>query len=260
MSTNTMTRRVSLVAATALLAGVGLVAPSSVATAAPAVAITRVAGPTTIRVPATSTRYAYSMSFTGPAPSYPNTYYTPYSTSYSGPSVSVVSSRDSAAYKPYISTSQSSSTMTPSRPVVYSMTLNQYTTPGRYKVTIPIAYRASTDVNASRAFIVNVIANSAITESLDYFNMYGTFSKRSRWQVQYSGPTYVRGAKLSIYYKAKGKKKYTKIGSKTLNSVGDASFKLKKGKVRKTGKLYYKLSAVAWAPAMKSHTYSIVKR
>lgn len=236
MSTKNSIRTVGMLAATALLAGVALVAPATTAQAASTI---KISGPS--RVVAANTSLKFTVLASGDVDDWDGR-------------VTKVASRVGSPSTP----GGPSGTITLGAASTVSVAMSAYTTPGRYRLTIRLKKTGAVSSSAYRDF--DVIANSAVTESQDYFNMYGVFSKRSRWQVQYTGPTYVRGAKLSIYYKAKGKKKYTKIGSKTLNSVGDASFKLKKGKVRKTGKLYYKLSAVSWAPAMKSHTYSIVKR
>lgn len=258
-------RKVALLAATALVTGTALLAPAAPAKAATEFAITGIRGlvPTVVVPTTTTTKIPLSLFFSGD-PVTNNLSYRAFASDYTGPSVLTVRSQQAANHtKPYLGTTAGS--ITPGTAVPYSLEIGTYTTPGRYRLTFPISQSTWTGssyakVDKSATVEINVVANSSRTLASSSLYGSGKMSSKSKWSWSYYGPEYVRGATIKIYYKAKGKKKYTKIASAKLNASGDASFKSGKGKIRKTGYAYYVITAVPYSAQVKSATYKIVKR
>lgn len=267
-STRTV-RRIALAAASALVAGSLTLAPASPARAAVAFGNLKIAAIPTRTVPLANTTVRLSITFTGPAAT-SDVAYRPWHTSPAGKSVpatvAVVATNHARTLD--VPTVTSPATIAPGTPLAYSLTLTPYKTPGRYRLTIPIQQLtrntvtgrwAKVEISASVEF--DVIANKILTSAPTWSVLTGsgTFSKKSRWSWKFSGPDYEAGARIKVYFRAKGAKKYTVVASGTLNGAGDAAFRGKTGAIRKTGKAYYILGKVPFSPETKSGQYLITK-
>lgn len=249
-----------------MVASTALLAPATTAMAAPAFAITAISGiPAAITAPKAVTEVPFTVTFTGPATS-STVSYRDSAADYSGASVTTLGSRVASPSAPYISTSPS--TLTPDTPATFGLTVSPYTTPGRYRITVPITLRTyvgstHTDSTQTASVDFDYMANPEVTQSSSFssWDLRGKYSKKSKWTAYYSGPSYVSGSHFQIYYKANGKKTYKKVADKWVNASGDVpSFKLKKGAITKKGMVYYVLTAVPWAPLLRSWDYKLVTR
>lgn len=261
-------RKVALATATVALAGTALVAPAAPAHAEDAFAITAVTGvPAVINVPTSSTTIPFTVTFSGPAVS-TNIDYDSYDSSYNDASVTAISSLAASPSGPSYVTSPSSSSLKPGTALAYSFTVDQYTDPGRYRLTIPLRMnvydpKTYTTTHTDQATTVDfdVVANPAVTIANDTFDGWGKYSKKSKWTWYYTGPDYLKGAHLKVYYKAKGKKSFKLIANKYINSAGDVpTFKTKKGAITKKGQVYYVVTAVSWSGEFRSGNYQLVTR
>ncbi|MBD9699974.1 hypothetical protein IGS67_10795 [Flavimobilis sp. GY10621] len=152
----------------------------------------------------------------------------------------------------------------------YKLVVNRYTTPGVYELRIPItqrsydpATREYTDTVRYATKRVTINASTKVSFSDSSFRNYGwTVGKTATFYV--TTPAYQHGAKVTLYYKKKGAKKYSKITSKTLKAKKgsySARAELKTKKLTKAGHLYFKVSGVAYAPGYKTPKIKVtVKR
>jgi hypothetical protein len=268
-STRTV-RRIALAAASVLAAGSLAFAPASPAQAAVTFGNLKISGfPTKLTVPLANTAVRFSVSFTGPATT-SELVYRPVNTSSAGTqttaAATVVSTNHARTLDLPSVTSPAS--VAPGSQLAYVLNLGPYKTPGRYRLTVPIEQltwnkvtRSWSRVDLSASVLFDVRANPVLTSAPTWsvLSGSGTFSKKARWSWTFNGPDYERGAKVKVYFKAKGSKKYVTVASGKLNASGDAAFKGKKGAIRKTGKAYYVLSAVPFSPQTKSGQYIITK-
>ncbi|MCE1174422.1 MAG: hypothetical protein LWW77_07420 [Propionibacteriales bacterium] len=255
MQVSSLMRRGVIVAVAAALGGATLIAAPTAAHAAPTFAVTGIsASATTMTVPTTTTTYEFTLSFTGDAA----LDYEAYDHSYRGGTVTLIDGLDSSPS--YLSVDEPTSP-TPGQPAVYKLSLDQYTTPGTYRVSLPLSQWNGGSYLAEQVPTVDitVLANPAITLASSEYGGYGKYSKKSKWTWSYYGPRYVAGATVKVYYKASGKKKYVKVASGRANSSGDASFKGKKGAIRKKGTVYFLIGGVRYSPSVKSPAMKLVR-
>lgn len=143
----------------------------------------------------------------------------------------------------------------------FKLVVNRYTTPGVYELRIPIvqrsydtATRIYTDTvhYAKKRVTINASTKVSLEEST--FRNYGwTVGKTATFYV--TAPAYQHGAKVTLYYKKKGAKKYSKITSKTLKAKKgsySAKAELNTKKLTKAGHLYFRVSGVTYAPGYKT--------
>lgn len=210
-----------------------------------------------------ATRYIkFQVSFTGTAVS--NTVsYSPYDQQYHSPSFTVVSSKVKSPYKPTIVT-PSAASMKPNTKITYQLRLNPLHSPGKYTIKIPVTKRVYANSKftystlwATRTVVIN--ANTGYSKANTTLSGSGKFSKSSRWSVTVRAKEYQAGAKVGLYYKAKGAKKYTKIGATKLDSKGRKTFKLGKGKIRKAGQIYAAIGKVTYAASYKTQVFRVRK-
>lgn len=250
MHVTSRARKVASIAAALAIGGATLVAAPATAQAAPTFAVTSFTGPTSITVPTQSTTYNFVLTFSGAAAS-GGVSYEDYGTDYSGSDAVRIDGVGSDSTNVYFN---SPSSLTPGQPATFTLELDEYSTPGRYHLTAPISQWNSGDPVAQLvpAIDVNIIANPAITLAESSIYGSGKFSKKSKWTWQFFGPDYIAGASVKVYYKASGKKKYVKVASGRANSVGNTTFKGKKGAIRKKGSFYVLIGAVPYSPQVKS--------
>lgn len=241
MSSNRWSRFVAVGAATALSAGIALLAPASFAQAASTVTMT---GPTST-VAATKT-LEFSFTINGDADQWTK-------------SLTTVSSRVSSTYRstpgsPYVTTSPSVGTPAGLYVPVYS-----FTTPGRYRVTVKALEGGVATATGTKDF--TVLASTSYSRSMSSTSISGKVGPRYRTTFKLRAPRYQVGAKATVYYKFKGKKKYVKVATGKVNSTGYAKMLTKKGKIRKAGRYYVKVGGVTYAggyntKAVKTYIHS----
>lgn len=257
-----MIRRLAFVASTALVAGVTVLAPATPAHAADFGAVTISNLPTTIKLGTARTSVPFTVSFTG-TPASSDVYYSGYDKNGKYASAAVLQTNSvTPVATPYVSYT----TIAPNKALSYALELSTYTTPGRYRITVPIQQRvwnsatsAYDKVDHSATADVNVVATTAVTLQQSSLSGSGRFSKSAKWSWSVRTPDYEKGATVKVYFKAKGAKKYVVVGTAKLNASRDATFKGKKGAIRKVGKVYFVLSKVPFAPVTKSGLYTIKK-
>lgn len=250
-----LARSAAVGTALTLAAGLSLFSPATAQAADPVtVSIAPIAA---ITVPTTSATVPVTVNFTGPAPS-ANTYYRLSDASGAWSSTTLLSTLSANPIKPSVD-DPSVSTLNPGTPATYQLAVGPNTSPGTYRVTIPITARTwngtdwvSTTGVASADFVVN--ANPAVSQSFSHFWGVGKYSKSFKWRWGYQGPTYVVKAPVTVYYRAAGSKKFVAVGSGRTNANGNASFTGKKGKIRKKGTVYLAIGAVANSPAFNTVT------
>jgi hypothetical protein len=259
-------RRVAFTTATVLLAGTALVAPATSAEAEEAFAITSVTGvPRYVTAPTTDLEIPVTVTISGP----PADEHTQYYVQRSAPNVAGATMINTRVQHP--GKLELEAPLTPTLgpgTFIFTLDLHTYADPGLYRLTIPILKRYSDPLaskfdSSTQVATVDfeVLANPVVT--LDYSSLLyrGSYSKKSAWRWDYTGPEYIRGARLKIYYRADGKKAYKLIANKFLNSAGDApSFKTKKGAIAKRGWVYIAITAVPWAGAFKTPAVHLAKR
>jgi hypothetical protein len=257
-----MIRRLAFVASTALVAGVTVLAPATPAHAADFGAVTISNLPTTIKLGTARTSVPFTVSFTG-TPASSDVYYSGYDKSYNYASVAALQTNGVATvYPPYVT----SPTVAPNTALAYTLELSAYKTPGRYRITVPIEQKVWNSATSTYDKVdhfatadFNLVATTAVTLEQSYLSGSGKFTKSAKWSWSVRTPDYERGATVKLYFKAKGAKKYVVVGTAKLNASGDATFKGKKGAIRKVGKVYFVLSKVPFAPVTKSGLYTIKK-
>lgn len=277
MST-TLTRRIGLVTATAVLSGTALIAPAMPAYAAtpptPLGAVNVAGLPTSITVPYDGTSSAatvvpLTVQFAGEPTDLTDANgdgwkvaYGPVDSANKNAGVETVDARTPSPVTPSIATPAA---VEPNTPATYNLTVAADTTPGRYRITIPItqavkAGSAATETRTQAATLeFTVIGNVKTVAAYTGYSMRGKFSKKSKWTGSADLPDYMAGSTVKVYFKAKGKKKYVKVASAKLNAAGDANLKAKKGAIRKSGSAYLAVGAVAYVPAFKTAVVKVKK-
>lgn len=221
------------------------------------------AEPGSVRVPSGSTAATKSIAvaFDGPAATADNKYYMEFS-DYGDPKIELSHSRVSALRvdRPYLSGSYDA--LNPATLSAASLRVYSSTTPGRYKLTIPITrrnYIANTVTQATVVKYVTIKANTRVSKSGT--DASGSGRTGRTWKIRVTAPEYQRGAKVAIYAKVKGSKKYRKA-SKTLR-LKQSSYKSKAtlkvpGKYTKKGtRFYIKVGGVSYSSGYKATGYRI---
>mgnify|MGYP001184973707 FL=1 len=275
MSTTTF-RGIALASAAAVLSGVALVVPAAPAFAAPvAIGPISISGlPADIAVPYDGTTSAsatitFNVQFSG-APvgtdaEKNSVSYKPYDSAYNSPTVAALDARETDPLAPRVYEPATSGAVQPDIAVPYTVTVSAYTTPGRYRVNVPVSQyiydkagiKTVTTQVATADFNVVATPQTVLAEASYYLS--GKFSKKSKWTGYAHLADYMAGSVVKVYYKAKGKKKFTVVASATLNASGDADLKTKKGAIRKTGTAYFAFSAVPYVPAVQSAVGKVKK-
>ena len=229
----------------------------------------------TVSLPSSGVKDAtFSLKFTGTAVDSSDSNgdsvyisYSPYTSTYTSASISRVASIVPAAdvFAPRVHSYPTSSTVAPNTNLTYTIRVSYYTTPGVYRVSVPITQKASdystsptttttTTKWANATFTVT--SNTKYSKSETYGGMTGKL--RGKFTGTIYGPDYQKGAKFTVYYKAAGKKKFKKVATGKLSTYtgysSKGSFTVKKGKITKKGKWYVKVGGVKYAAGYSSAT------
>lgn len=229
MSSNRWSRFVAVGAATALSAGIALLAPASLAQAASTVTLT---GPTS--TVAGNKSLVFNFAIGGDAT---DGYY----------KITTLSSRVSSPSQP--GTPAPAGTLANG---TLTVPISTTTSPGKYRLTLQ-AYEGSTPDKSAYADFT-VVASTSYSRSMSSTSISGKVGARYRTTFKLFAPRYQVGAKATVYYKFKGKKKYVKVATGKVNSSGYAKMLTKKGKVRKAGRYYVKVGAVTYAGGYNTKT------
>lgn len=174
--------------------------------------------------------------------------------------VTVISSRVKPTSTPWVNRP----TPITAGPLAFSLDISRYNTPGLYEVAIPIKQLAyvnrqfvdSTLVATARfALYANTKASLADTSVFAPSWRNGETAK-----ITFRAPAYQKGAKVTLYVKKKGKKKYVKLTSAKLKASSYQSQAKLKGKNLRTGdKIYFKVATVKYAKGYKTKATKITK-
>lgn len=234
MSSNRWSRFVAVGAATALSAGIALLAPASLAQAASTVTLT---GPTS--TVASSKTLEFTFTIDGDADQWTK-------------SLTTVSSRVSSTYRNTPGTPYTTSTPSVGSPAGLYVPISSSTTPGRYRLTVQALEGGVATATGTKDF--TVVASTSYSRSMSSTSISGKVGARYRTTFKLFAPRYQVGAKATVYYKFKGKKKYVKVATGKVNSSGYAKMLTKRGKVRKAGRYYVKVGAVTYAGGYNTKT------
>lgn len=275
---NPFTRRIGLIAATAVLSAAGLIAPSAPAQAAtpptPLGTVTVSGLPAEIAVPfdgtwSASTVVPLTVSFSGEPTDKSDANQDGWTVAYGAFDGEYYSAKvetvDAHTQSPYRPTIESPAAVDANTPATYNLKVEADTTPGRYRITIPITQGiggkannySTTRTTQAASLEFNVIANTQAVYAQTGYSMRGKFSKKSKWTGSANLPDYMVGATVKVYYKAKGKKKYSVVATGKLNASGDTALKTKKGAIRKKGDAYLSVGAVAYVPAFATKAVKV---
>jgi hypothetical protein len=228
-------RTVAMAVTTALLAGTAL------ATAAPAQAASTISltGPASVNAGSTA---QFSVLVAGSATQWKA-------------GISVVTTRVGVSSAPAIPL-ETAVTKNVVSPVPVNTSVS--TTPGIYRVTVSLL-EGGVVTNATSADF-KVWANTAYSKSVTNTKMSLKMGKRVKTTFSVWGPSYQRGASAVVFYRFNGTKKFIKVASGKLNASGDAKLITKRGKIRKLGKYYVKISGVAYAGTYTTYWHVITIR
>ena len=165
--------------------------------------------------------------------------------------------------KPYLNSA--SGALTPNVKNSISLEVYKYTTPGKYRLSVPVTervftgagYAVQTKTDKTEYFTVkgNATTSKSLTSYSGYSNSNRTFS------MSVNAPDYQSGAKVTVYYKAKGASSYKRVHVSKLKASSyssKASFKIKsKFNLRPGGRVFVKVGAVTYAPGFKTATAKI---
>lgn len=229
---NRWSRYVAVAAATALSAGIALLGPANTAQAASSTTMT---GPTVV-YGGTNRTVAFTFTVTG----------TPTSVRASTRALAT-NVAASYAYGPGTPSFKGTQIGVPS---IVELPIYSYTTPGVYRFTVQAIESGVATSSAYRD--ITVLAGTSYSRSHTSSSISGKVGRTRRTTFKVWAPRYQAGASAKVYYKFKGTKKYVKVAQGRLNSTGYAKMLTKKGKIRKAGYYYIKLSGVRYAGGYSS--------
>ena len=265
----TLTRRAVTVASTlALAAGSALVATAPAQATDPAPAFTVAVTQNTPKITTAATpggkSWKISGTFTG-LPSDAN-----YGTSdvngdgvivyydLGYPTVEVVKSRVASPSLPLVASSESSSLLNPGAPITTTLLTGAPTTPGVYRLVVPVEQRVRVVGGATSSTLLQLTAVFEIRANTKVSAMQSGLASAS-WRsgqtakLTLQAPAYQHGAKATLYVKKKGKKKFVKHSTAKLRESGSTSTaKFKVKRLRTGDKVYLKIAKVTYSPAYKT--------
>ena len=171
---------------------------------------------------------------------------------YDGPSIKAVKT---LVKNPYLPTLDSPTSLR-SGANKFTVEMSEYVTPGVYEIRVPVRQsvsRSSTTTYkvATKRFTIKANTTSSVAQTR--VRNYGwRIGKTATFYV--SAPAHQKGAKITLYYKKQGAKKYSKVVTKKLvvkKNSSSATTELKTKKLTKTGHIYFKVTGVKYAPAYK---------
>ena len=164
---------------------------------------------------------------------------------------------------PYLNSA--SSALAPNVNNTISLSVYRYTTPGQYRIKVPVTERRYTgsgyvsQTKTDRTELININANPLTSKSLTSFSGYSNRDRSFNMTVR--APDYQRGASIRVYYKKSGSSSYKKVATKSLKTSSynsRASFKISKSyKLRPGGSIYVKIGSVTYAPSYKTGSAKI---
>jgi len=255
----------SLAAVSAAALVLGLSSAPAMAAVKPTYEGVTLSSPGTIKTPSgyTATNKTVIVTINGPAISSNNHYYGYLQNP--GPSVTPLkwNSRVKTQYvsKPSYS---SSSTLDPALNNAGSLRVSSYTTPGRYRLAVPVTRSQSGTVTVKTGTVdFTVTATGATSKARSYWpsSVFGRIGKTAKLRASF--PDYLAGAKLRTYVKLKGKKKYKKVSTTTVRASGSlakATIKIPGRYFKKGAKFYTKVGSVPYASGYKGPTYRLKKK
>lgn len=151
----------------------------------------------------------------------------------------------------------------------FKLNVTKYTTPGVYEVSIPVTqYWKDREVTPTQYRETVKYAKARFTIKASTKNSRASTNvSSSSWRIGKTAkftaytPEYQKGAKVTLYYKKKGAKKYTKLTSSTVkvkNGLAKATLKTKK--LTRAGHIYFKVSGVKYAPGYKTTVSKVTIR
>ncbi|MFT4219958.1 MAG: hypothetical protein QM611_05520 [Microbacterium sp.] len=249
------TKVVGIAAAAALALGLGITAPASAAVKGSSLANVAVSGSSSTTAPTKSTRTkAFTVTFDGPSGTY-------YAGKVSGSSVypptikvhkknkGVKSSR---VVKPYVTSWPGGTPVSPASGFTVKFAVPKQVTPGVYKITFPVSRVVSGSVTTvSATKYLTVKASTKNSRALTGAS--GSAKAHKTFPAKLTAPNYQAGAKVTVYYKAKGTSKYKKV--KTGKLKAGTSYSTAKIKIAakynvggKGGRIKFKVGSVKYAP------------
>lgn len=268
---NTFTRRATTAVAALALAATGAlvaVAPAQATTPATATFTSvKVSGlKSKYTLTSKAKQYSFKVNITGTAADSGvstdnngdglNILYKPYDSDSSGPKIKKIASKVKNPTLPSIS-SHPRDLRTGAN--TYKLSVSQYTSPGVYEIQIPVTQQnwttwPRTNVTKIVKKRVTINANPKLTRAAtSYYASSWRIGKTA--SITFRAPAYQSGAKVTLYYKKAGTKKYSKIVTKKLAvKKGDyqASTVLKTKKLTKSGHVYFKVTNVKYAKGYKT--------
>ncbi|MGP7961172.1 hypothetical protein ACTVCO_10250 [Sanguibacter sp. A247] len=190
--------------------------------------------------------------------------YKPYDSQFYGPKVKTVSSKIKDASAPRISSYPNNVVTGANR---YKLRISALTSPGVYEIAIPVTQQNWTTFPSTK--VTKIVKKRVTVKAHPKLSLAATRYYAPSWRVgstakiSFTAPAYQRGGKVTLYYKKKGAKKYTKVVSKTLvlkKGAYSSSAVLKTKKLTKSGRVYFKVSSVKYAKGYKTKTTSITVR
>ena len=257
----------SIAAAGAAALVMGLGTP---AMAAPPYTAPVISGPSAVTLPSsTVSKVNVSATFQGAAPTANLKYYW-YDAAYAGPSLTLLA-RNSKIRSSYVSaakyayTNDYSSTAVPGVATGINFSVNPYTTPGKYRLNLPVTQKGYNPSSTQTLFgykEITVKANTSFSKKRTYAT--GSPKYGRAFKVKVNAPYYQVGAKVTAYVKLPGKKKYKKVTSGYLkssnSSTSKASLKISSKYNKNKARFYFKVSAAPYAGSYKTTTYKITVR
>lgn len=269
-------RTIGVVLAGALVASGAAFASAGPAQAASAEKIAKVKiaeTPKSVTVPygtSSSTDVAVKVTFNGAAadPGDSNgdkitVTYAPTDAKGNGATIKKAASRVKSPTAPTVVGSPSATNLAPGVAQTYTFRVVTATTPGRYTLSVPIT-QTIVDGNTGKTTKTtkvgkasfNVTANTSYSvDNSDLVSMHGYLGKK--FSVKITAPTYTYGAKATVYFRASSASKFTAVGSGKVNKSGVASFKTKKGRIRTSGTVYFKVGAISYSPSYSVGYWSL---
>lgn len=191
--------------------------------------------------------------------------YKPYDSEFYGPKVRTLSSKIKNATAPSIS-AYPNNIVTGAN--TYKLRVSAYTSPGVYELAIPVTQQNWTV--SPHGKVTKIVKKKVTIKANPKLSLAQTSYYAPSWRVgktatiTFNAPAYQHGGKVTLYYKKKGAKKYTKIVTKSLVAKKGsyrATAVLKTKKLTKTGHVYFKVSSVKYAKGYKTKAQKItVKR
>lgn len=202
-----------------------------------------------------------SLKFTGTAGNSNYRYYL-YKSDYSVPRPSIVKRNKGVkaanVKKPYLSSA--SSALTPNVKNSIGLEVYRYTTPGKYRISVPVTERVYTgagyavQTKIDKSEYITIRGNAKTSRSMTSFSGYSNSNRTFSMYV--NAPDYQSGAKVRVVYKAKGASSYktvavSKLKASSYNSK--TSFRVAaKYNLRPGGKIVVKFGKVGYAPSFQT--------